>query len=136
MLDLNLVTFRERKWPITTRLVLKWVLSIVAGLLVPDAGAAVEREIHIRPRVPVIIQADTSFDACFGSGKVKGLDPNSESFLAVRSGPGLKFSRIDKLHGHRLDRESLVSALVKKVQRQDRFLRTDKNVFALRKGGQ
>lgn len=97
MLDLNLVSFRARKCPITTRLVMKWVLSIIAGLLVPDASAAVEREIHIRPRVPVIIQADTSFDACFGSGKVKGLDPNSESFLAVRSGPGLKFSRIDKL---------------------------------------
>ena len=98
MLDLNLVTFRERKWPITTRLVMKWVLSIVGGLLILDAGAAVEREIHIRPRVPVIIQADPRFDACFGSGKVKGLDPNSGSFLAVRSGPGLKFSRIDKLH--------------------------------------
>jgi hypothetical protein len=44
--------------------------------------------------------------------------------------------RIDQLYGRRLDRESLVSALVKKVQRQDRFLRTDKNVFALRNGGQ
>jgi hypothetical protein len=44
--------------------------------------------------------------------------------------------RIARLHGQRLDRESLVSALVKKVQRQDRFIRTDKNVFALLKGGQ
>ncbi len=44
--------------------------------------------------------------------------------------------RIEALHGQRLDRESLVSALVKKVQRQDRFTRTDKNVFALLKGGQ
>jgi hypothetical protein len=30
------------------------------------------------------------------------------------------------------DRESLVSSLTKKVARQDRFLRTDKNTFALR----
>ena len=35
------------------------------------------------------------------------------------------------LHGQRVERESLVSALVKKVQRQDRFVRTDKNVFGL-----
>ncbi|HWT80163.1 MAG TPA: hypothetical protein VN648_15365 [Candidatus Methylomirabilis sp.] len=44
--------------------------------------------------------------------------------------------RIEAVHGQRLDRESLVSALVKKVQRGDRFIRTDKNVFALLKGGQ
>lgn len=44
--------------------------------------------------------------------------------------------RIESVHGQRLDRESLVSALVKKVRRQDRFTRTDKNVFALLKGGQ
>lgn len=44
--------------------------------------------------------------------------------------------RIESVHGQRLDRESLVSALVKKVRRQDRFTRPDKNVFALLKGGQ
>jgi DNA-directed RNA polymerase delta subunit len=31
-----------------------------------------------------------------------------------------------------VDRESLVSALTKKVARGDRFLRTDKNTFGLR----
>jgi hypothetical protein len=40
-------------------------------------------------------------------------------------------ARIEQLHGQRVDRESLVSALVKKVQRQNRFVRTDKNVFGL-----
>lgn len=44
--------------------------------------------------------------------------------------------RIARVHGQRLERESLVSALVKKVQRQDRFTRTGKNIFALLKGGQ
>jgi len=44
--------------------------------------------------------------------------------------------RIEARHGQRLDRESLVSALVKKVRRGDRFVRTDKNVFGLLKGGQ
>ena len=43
--------------------------------------------------------------------------------------------RIEKLHGQRLDRESVVSALVKKVQRHDRFLRPAKNTFAVLKGG-
>jgi hypothetical protein len=40
-------------------------------------------------------------------------------------------ARIEQMHGQRVDRESLVSALVKKVQRQNRFVRTDKNVFGL-----
>ncbi len=43
--------------------------------------------------------------------------------------------RIEKLHGRRLDRESVVSSLVKKIARGERFLRSDKNVFTL-KGGQ
>jgi hypothetical protein len=40
--------------------------------------------------------------------------------------------RVEKLHGRRLDRESVVSSLVKKIARGDRFLRTDKNVFTLK----
>ena len=43
--------------------------------------------------------------------------------------------RVEKLHGFKLERESIVSTLVKKVNRGDRFVRTDKNVFAL-KGGE
>jgi hypothetical protein len=42
--------------------------------------------------------------------------------------------RVEKSFGQRLDRESVVSSLVKKVQRQDRFVRTDKNVFGLKEG--
>ena len=40
--------------------------------------------------------------------------------------------RIEKLHSRRLDRESVVSSLVKKIARGERFVRTDKNVFALK----
>jgi DNA-directed RNA polymerase delta subunit len=40
--------------------------------------------------------------------------------------------RIESVHGVRLDRESLVSSLTKKVARSDRFIRTGKNTFALR----
>ena len=40
--------------------------------------------------------------------------------------------RIQGSFGVAVDRESLVSSLTKKVARQDRFLRPDKNTFALR----
>ena len=43
--------------------------------------------------------------------------------------------RVHKLHGLTLERESIVSTLTKKVNRGDRFVRTDKNIFAL-KGGE
>jgi hypothetical protein len=43
--------------------------------------------------------------------------------------------RVEKVHGVRLDRESLVSALAKRVVREDRFVRTDRNTFAVRGEG-
>ena len=56
-----------------------------------------------------------------------------------RAGQPLHVSQILEhvaaVHGQRLDRESIVSALVKKVHRQDRFRRTGKNVFALKGEG-
>jgi hypothetical protein len=42
---------------------------------------------------------------------------------------------LDRIHsafGVSVDRESLVSSLTKKVARQDRFVRTEKNTFGLR----
>jgi hypothetical protein len=42
-------------------------------------------------------------------------------------------SRIKTRFGRQIDRESLVSALTKRVARADRFVRSDKNTFALRK---
>jgi HB1, ASXL, restriction endonuclease HTH domain len=39
--------------------------------------------------------------------------------------------RIEQTHGQRVDRESLASALIKKVQRRNRFIRSGKNVFGL-----
>jgi hypothetical protein len=41
-------------------------------------------------------------------------------------------ARIETTFGQPVDRDSLVSSLTKKVARGDRFLRTDKNTFALR----
>jgi hypothetical protein len=39
---------------------------------------------------------------------------------------------IERIHGVRPDRESLVSAITKKVMRDERFVRTGKNTFALK----
>ncbi len=40
--------------------------------------------------------------------------------------------RVEKSRGQRLDRESVVSALTKKVTRGERFVRTGKNTFGLK----
>ena len=45
-------------------------------------------------------------------------------------------SRVESVYGIQLDRESIVSALTKKVHRQDRFVRSGKNIFSLRKEGE
>ena len=45
-------------------------------------------------------------------------------------------SRIHTVFGIAVDRESLVSSLTKKVAREDRFVRTDRNTFGLKGGTQ
>jgi hypothetical protein len=56
-----------------------------------------------------------------------------------RAGTGLHITdiiaRVEKVHRVRLERESLVSALTKKVQRGDRFVRSGPNVFTLKSTG-
>jgi hypothetical protein len=42
--------------------------------------------------------------------------------------------KIEKTHGIRVDRESIVSSLTKKVAQNDRFARCDKNTFGLIEG--
>lgn len=44
-------------------------------------------------------------------------------------------AEVARVYKIQLDRESVVSALTKKVQRGERFLRTGPNVFALKPGG-
>ena len=43
-------------------------------------------------------------------------------------------ARVEKAHKVELDRESIVSALTKRVARNDRFVRTDKNTFGIKRG--
>ncbi len=44
-------------------------------------------------------------------------------------------ARIHSAFGLRVDRDSLVSSLAKKISRGDRFVRIERNTFALRKEG-
>jgi len=56
--------------------------------------------------------------------------------LLTKTGKPLHISQIiadaEKMFGVKLERESLVSALSKKVMKEDRFVRTGKNTFALK----
>lgn len=45
--------------------------------------------------VPVMIQAGDT-DPC-SYGRVHGLDPKGDGFLAVKAGPGIGYARLDKL---------------------------------------
>lgn len=45
-------------------------------------------------------------------------------------------SKIEIIHQTKVDKESLVSAITKKIKRGDRFIKTDKNTFTFRKNGE
>jgi len=56
--------------------------------------------------------------------------------ILTKAGKPFHISQIiadaEKMFGVKLERESLVSALSKKVMKEDRFVRTGKNTFALK----
>ncbi len=72
-----------------------------------------------------------------GEAKPKSMSQIDMAYdILSRSAHPLHVTRIidliETVHGVRLDRESLVSALSKRVARGDRFLRTEKNTFSLK----
>lgn len=74
-----------------------------------------------------------------GSGKLKPKEKPSQPDMVYtvlkEAGKPLHISeiitRIEKRFKKKVDRESLVSAITKKVKRHDRFLRTESNTFGL-----
>lgn len=46
---------------------------------------------------PVRVGGDPDLDACSSVARVIGLNPRGDNFLAVKSGPDLRATRIDKL---------------------------------------
>jgi hypothetical protein len=63
----------------------------------PNGTRHSSNEARVRPEVPVQIPSYPDRDACGSNGVVTGLDPNGDGFLAVKSGPGGRYQRIDKL---------------------------------------
>jgi hypothetical protein len=68
------------------------MVAAVVGLLF-WVGPAVAQTLD----VPVPWIEDGQAAGCGGS-RVTGLDPNGDNFLAVRSGPGVDYPKIDELH--------------------------------------
>ena len=71
------------------------------------------------------------------SPKKKGMSQVDMVYdILQRAGTELHISeivaRVEKFHGVRLERESIVSALAKKIKKGDRFVRVGKNTYALR----
>ena len=69
--------------------------AAIAALLAVSASAVQASDPRLQKQVHY--GGDTEFDACGGSGRVKGLDPQGDNFLAVRAGPGTTFAEVARL---------------------------------------
>jgi hypothetical protein len=65
------------------------VAACLAAIVVWPAQAQTAR--------PIKVGGDPDLPACGSMGKVEGLDPKGDGFLAVKAMPSLKSARIDKL---------------------------------------
>lgn len=65
------------------------------GFLIFFALAAAAQQLD----VPVVIECDQAREqaACYATSRVTGLAPSGDGFLAVRSGPGTEYAKIDEL---------------------------------------
>ena len=64
--------------------------AVLVALIAPAMAGQID--------VPVMAGGDLDWDACGSSGTVMGLNPRGDGFLAVKSGPGLQFTRIDRVY--------------------------------------
>ena len=65
-----------------------WIAALVLA-----GGMAEAQQLDVEFPIP----EDGQAAGCAGS-QVAGLDPNGDGFLAVRTGPGTDFRKIDELH--------------------------------------
>lgn len=65
---------------------------LIAALFIPS-GITLAQQLE----VDFHILEDDQAAGCLGA-QVVGLDPNGDGFLAVRSGPGADYRKIDELH--------------------------------------
>jgi hypothetical protein len=66
---------------------------LAAVLTIPAIGAAGAQQLD----VPVMELASDDLDTC-ALGKVTGLKAGGDGFLAVRSGPGSSYRKLDEIH--------------------------------------
>jgi hypothetical protein len=48
--------------------------------------------------VPIMLGGNSDEDACASAGVVAGLSPRGDGFLSVRSGPGGKYTEMDRVY--------------------------------------
>ncbi|EDQ34256.1 hypothetical protein HPDFL43_14702 [Hoeflea phototrophica DFL-43] len=77
----------------TNSLVLSSMLALSIGGLVLMPAPVKAQELD----VPVMEYAVDDLDTC-AYGKVTGLKADGDGFLAVRSGPGSKYKKLDEVH--------------------------------------
>jgi len=66
----------------------------------PDLLRALQSQavgFYVTPEVPVMIAREDGLDPC-AVGIIRGLDPNGDGFLSVRSGPDVNYTEIDRLY--------------------------------------
>ena len=69
------------------------LVCCVLLLLIPEVSQA-------GPKISVFTGGERDSDACGAIGRIVGLNPRGDNFLAVRSGPGLHFPVVDRLESH------------------------------------
>ena len=68
--------------------------AIIALALGSALGPAAAQQID----VPVMIGGEADLDACTGLGRIVGLNPKGDGFLAVRGGPSTDYPKVDELY--------------------------------------
>jgi hypothetical protein len=103
---------------------------VVLDALVSSLQAQVRAVERLRDNLP---RARKKSSAAAAVGPHSQLDLVEEVLAGVGTPLHIDeiIQRVQKAHGVGLDRESIVSALSKKIHRGERFTRTGKNTFAL-----
>ena len=73
-------------------------LSRTVLVAAPLLGVVACAALAASPSVPVMAGTVADLAACMTLGEVRGLNPDGDGFLAVRSGPGADHAMLDKLH--------------------------------------
>jgi uncharacterized protein YraI len=71
-------------------------LTVLMALTAPSVRAQ-DSSAHALADVPVVVGQGPDTDACGSVAQVSGLDPKGANLLSVRSGPGVRHRRVDRV---------------------------------------